>query len=343
MSEEAEGVVEDEGAASGEASGEPAAEPEAEALTFEVSAAEAGERLDAFLAARIEGTSRTTIKRYVEDGDVLVGGRAAKPSYRLSAGERVEVEVPAPPPVDLTPEEIPLDIVHEDEDLVVVNKPAGMVTHPAAGVRAGTLANALAFHFRNLSTHAGEFRPGIVHRLDRDTSGLIVVAKNVRAHENLSDQFRARTIFKSYAALAHGVAERDSGRVEQPIGRDPRHRTRMAVVRGGREALSLWRVRHRYARFTLFDVEIKTGRTHQIRVHLASIKHPVVGDAVYGGGRDRNLPDNALRARIAALGRQFLHAERLSFKHPRTAETLSFSAPLPTELQEFLDSLESGK
>jgi 23S rRNA pseudouridine1911/1915/1917 synthase len=319
---------------------ESAAEPGAEALTFEVSEAEAGERLDAFLAARIEGTSRMTIKRYVEDGDVLVGGRAAKPSYRLSAGEKLEVEIPAPPPVDLTPENIPLDIIHEDEDLVVVNKPAGLVTHPAAGVRAGTLANALAFHFKNLSKHAGEFRPGIVHRLDRDTSGLIVVAKNARAHENLSDQFRARTIFKSYVALGHGRAERDSGRVEQPIGRDPRHRTRMAVVRGGREALSLWRVRQRLARFTLFDVEIKTGRTHQIRVHLASIKHPVVGDATYGGGRDRNLPDNALCARIAALGRLFLHAERLSFKHPRTSETLSFSAPLPAELREFLDSLE---
>ena len=339
MSEEVEGVGEGEGAAS---SDETAAEPGAEALTFEVSEAEAGERLDAFLAARVEGTSRTTIKRFIEDEDVLVGGRPAKPSYKLSAGERIEVEIPAPPPVDLTPEDIPLDIVHEDEDLVVVNKPAGMVTHPAAGVRAGTLANALAFHFKNLSTHAGEFRPGIVHRLDRDTSGLIVVAKNARAHENLSDQFRARTIFKSYVALGHGHAERDSGRVEQPIGRDPRHRTRMAVVRGGRDALSLWRVRQRFARFTLFDVEIKTGRTHQIRVHLAHIKHPVVGDATYGAGRDRNLPDNNLRARIAALGRLFLHAERLSFKHPRTSETLSFNAPLPKELQEFLDSLEKA-
>lgn len=336
MSDEVEGVEEEE---EGAASVEPLAEPGAEPLTFEVSEAEAGERLDAFLAARIEGTSRTTVKRYVEDGDVLVGGRTAKPSYRLSAGERVEVEIPAPPPVDLTPEEIPLDIIHEDEDLVVVNKPAGMVTHPAAGVRAGTLANALAFHFQNLSTHAGAYRPGIVHRLDRDTSGLIVVAKNAPAHENLSDQFRARTIFKSYVALAHGRTERDSGRVEQPIARDPRHRTRMAVVRGGREALSLWRVRQRFERFTLLDVEIKTGRTHQIRVHLAFIKHPVVGDATYGGGRDRNLPDNTLRARIAALGRQFLHAERLSFKHPRTAETLSFNAPLPKELSEFLAQL----
>jgi 23S rRNA pseudouridine1911/1915/1917 synthase len=334
------------GGAPNEQEGEPLAgsdslaDPDAEPLTFVVSEADAGERLDAFLAARVEGTSRTTIKRYVEDGDVLVGGRASKPSYKLRAGEQIEVEIPAPLPLDLTPENIPLDILHEDEDLVVVNKPAGMVTHPAAGVRAGTLANALAFHFQHLSKHAGAFRPGIVHRLDRDTSGLIVVAKNAQAHENLSDQFRARTIFKSYVALAHGVAERDSGRVEQPIGRDPRHRTRMAVRRaGGRDALSLWRVRQRFERFTLFEVEIKTGRTHQIRVHLAFIKHPVVGDATYGGGRDRNLPDNSLRARIATLGRQFLHAERLSFKHPRTEETLSFNAPLPTELQDFLDSL----
>ncbi|MCA1632742.1 MAG: RluA family pseudouridine synthase [Acidobacteria bacterium] len=335
------GIEAPDGGASDELGDEPVAEPGAEPLTFLVSGEETGERLDAFLAARIEGTSRTTIKRYVEDGDVLVGGVAAKPSYKLRAGEQIEVEIPAPPPVDLTPENIPLDIIHEDEELVVVNKPAGMVTHPAAGVRAGTLANALAFHFQHLSRHAGAFRPGIVHRLDRDTSGLIVVAKNAQAHEFLSEQFRARTIFKSYVALAHGSAERDSGRIEQAIGRDPRHRTRMAVRReGGREALSLWRVRRRFERFTLLDVEIKTGRTHQIRVHLAHIKHPVVGDATYGGGRDRNLPDNTLRDRIAALGRHFLHAERLSFKHPLSGETLSFNAPLPVELQEFLDSLE---
>src|SRR5438105_7116078 len=310
-------------------SDEAFAEQEAGALAFEIAEEDAGARLDAFLAARVRGVSRTALKRAVEDGDVLVGGRAAKPSHRLRAGERVEVELPAPPASELTPEDIPLDIAYEDEDVVVVNKPAGMVVHPAAGVNSGTLANALAFHFKQLSEQAGALRPGIVHRLDRDTSGLVVVAKTAQAHENLSEQFRARTVFKSYVALVHGVVREEKGRIEQPVARDPRNRTRMAVVRGGRAALSLWRVRRRFERFTLLDVEIKTGRTHQIRVHLAWMKHPVVGDETYGGGRDKTVPDPRLRAAIAALGRQFLHAERLGFRHPRTGEWLSFTAPLP--------------
>jgi 23S rRNA pseudouridine1911/1915/1917 synthase len=316
-------------------------EPEAAALAFEVSEAEAGERLDAFLASRVEGVSRTTLKRSVEDGDVLVEGRAAKPSYKVRAGERVEVELPAPPTTELAPEDIPLDIVHEDEDVIVVNKPAGMVVHPAAGIQRGTLANALAFHFRQLSEHAGALRPGIVHRLDRDTSGLLVVAKTTRAHEHLAEQFRARTVFKSYVALVHGVTREERGRIEQPLARDPRNRTRMAIVRGGRGALSLWSVRRRYERFTLLDVQIKTGRTHQIRVHLASIKHPVVSDELYGGGRDKTVAEAKVRNAIAALGRQFLHAERLGFRHPRTGEEVSFAAPLPEELRHFLGVIAS--
>jgi len=321
-----------------------AAEPGVEALAFEAVEADAGSRLDAFLAARIEGVSRSTLKRVIDDGEVLVGGHVAKPSHKLRAGERVEVELPAPPPSEIEPEEISLDILHEDEEVVVVNKPAGLVVHPAAGVQSGTLANALAFHFRELSGHAGPLRPGIVHRLDRDTSGVIVVAKTARAHEHLSDQFRARTVFKSYVALVHGVTREEKGKVEEPLARDPRNRTRMAVVRGGRAALSFWRVRRRFERMTLLDVQIKTGRTHQIRVHLAWIKHPVVGDDTYGGGRDKTLADPALRARIGALGRQFLHAERLGFHHPGTGEWLSFTAPLPPELSGFLEALEpTGK
>jgi 23S rRNA pseudouridine1911/1915/1917 synthase len=365
MSDERANVVGEEGEGA-----ESSAEPEAEALAFEVSGADAGGRLDAFLAARVENVSRTTLKRAIEDGDVLVGGQAAKPSHKLRAGERVEVELPAPPVAELTPEDIPLDIVYEDEEVVVVNKPAGMVVHPAAGVHSGTLANALAFRFRNSDfglrieedkaitssdTNAPEtesinpqsairnpqsIRPGIVHRLDRDTSGLVVVAKTVRAHENLSEQFRARTVFKSYAALVHGVVKEDKGRVEQAVGRDPRNRTRMAVVRGGRAALSLWKVRRRFGRMTLLDVEIKTGRTHQIRVHLAWMKHPVVGDEAYGMGRDMNVTEPRLRAAIAALGRQFLHAERLGFHHPRTGEWMGFTSPLPRELSGFIETLE---
>src|SRR5436305_13018423 len=288
------------------ASDEALAEPEAETLVFDVSEEDAGARLDVFLAARVASLSRTALKRAIEEGDALVDGRAAKPSHKLRAGERVEVELPAPPTAELTPEDIPVDIIHEDDDVVVVNKPAGMVVHPAAGVRSGTLANALAFHFKQLSEQAGALRPGIVHRLDRGTSGLVVVAKTARAHENLSEQFRARTVFKPSAALVHGVLKEDKGRIEQPIARDPRNRTRMAVVRGGRTALSLWKVRRRFARMTLLDVEIKTGRTHQIRVHLAWMKHPVVGDEAYGMGRDKNLTDPRLRSALAALGRQFL-------------------------------------
>lgn len=335
--------VESEGSVEGMAAEtkETTAGTETEALAFEVSAEDADARLDAFLAARVEGVSRTSLKRAIEEGDVLVEGRDSKPSHRLRAGERVEVELPAPHALELAPEDLPLDIVYEDEEVVVVNKPAGLVVHPAAGVHSGTLANALAFHFKQLPEGAS-LRPGIVHRLDRDTSGLIVVAKTAKAHENLSEQFRARTVFKSYAALVHGVTREEKGRVEEPVARDPRNRTRMAVVRGGRAALSLWRVRRRFERFTLLDVEIKTGRTHQIRVHLAWIKHPVVGDETYGGGRDKTLNDPKLRQAVAALGRQFLHAARLGFHHPRTGVWMSFNAPLPRELAGFLELLESS-
>jgi 23S rRNA pseudouridine1911/1915/1917 synthase len=275
------------------------------------------------------------------------------------------VELPEPPATEVEPEEIPLDVVYEDEEVVVVNKPSGLVVHPAAGVRTGTLANALAFRFlkgegggtkdegiageSRQSLHPSapalppSVRPGIVHRLDRDTSGAIVVAKTARAHENLSDQFRARTVFKSYAALVHGSTREERGKIEQPIARDPRNRTRMAVVRGGRPALSLWRVRRRYDRFTLLDVEIKTGRTHQIRVHLAWMKHPVVADETYGMGRDKTIADPRLRAAVAALGRQFLHAARLGFHHPRTGEWMSFDAPPPAELARLLEELEAKR
>jgi 23S rRNA pseudouridine1911/1915/1917 synthase len=318
------------------------AETEEAALAFEVSEEEAGARLDAFLAARIEGVSRTTLKGAIEEGDVLVGGHASKPSYKLHAGERVEVELPEPPATEVEPEDIPLDVVYEDEEVVVVNKPAGLVVHPAAGVRNGTLANALAFRFQN-AEFGTSIRPGIVHRLDRDTSGLIVVAKTARAHESLSDQFRARTVFKSYAALVHGVTKEEKGKIEQPVARDPRHRTRMGVVRGGRAALTLWRVRRRFERFTLLDVEIKTGRTHQIRVHLAWMKHPVVGDETYGMGRDKTIADARLRSAIASMGRQFLHAARLGFHHPRTGEWMSFDSQPPPELARLLEELEAKR
>jgi 23S rRNA pseudouridine1911/1915/1917 synthase len=209
------------------------------------------------------------------------------------------------------------------------------VVHPAAGTPSGTLANALAYHFQQLPGR--EVRPGIVHRLDRDTSGLLVVAKTETALENLSDQFRDRTVFKSYVALVHGRMAADSGKIDQPLARDRSNRTRMAVVRGGRNALTLYRVRQRFERFTLLDVELKTGRTHQIRVHLAWLKHPVVADETYGGGRDNTIQDPQLRARVRNLKRHFLHAEKLGFKHPATNEFVKFESPLPAELSDFLE------
>ena len=303
---------------------------------FKVPEESAGQRLDAFLAEKIEGWSRARLQKLIDDGEVRVNSRDVKPSYKLKSDDQIEGELTAIPPTTFTPEDIPIEVVYEDDDLIVVNKPAGMVVHPAAGLASGTLANALAFHFQKLSTTAGVARPGIVHRLDKDTSGLLVVAKTEAAHENLADQFRARAVFKSYVALVHGQVARDAGEIEQPIARDPRHRTRMAIVRGGRSALSIYSVRRRFNRFTLLEVELKTGRTHQIRVHLTWLKHPVVGDETYGSGRDNTVTDPVVRSRIAKLGRQFLHAEKLGFTHPRTQERLQFTSALPRELEELL-------
>ena len=296
-----------------------------------------GLRLDAYLASQIEGWSRARLQRLIENEDVLVNGKVAKSSYKLREHDEIEVELIAPPADLFTPENIPLEIVYEDETLVVVNKPAGLVVHPAAGTPSGTLANALAYHFQQLPGR--EVRPGIVHRLDRDTSGLLVVAKTEAALENLSDQFRDRTVFKSYVALVHGRMAAGSGKIDQPLARDRSNRTRMAVVRGGRNALTLYRVRQGFDRFTLLDVELKTGRTHQIRVHLAWLKHPVVGDETYGGGRDNTIQDPQLRARVRNLKRHFLHSEKLGFVHPVKQEFMKFEAPLPEELGDFLTGL----
>ena len=309
-------------------------------LHLSVSRDHAGERLDAFLASHIEGWSRARLQRLIEDAEVLVNGHAAKASYKLHSSDEIEVELISPPSKSFAPEDIPLDVIYEDDELIVVNKPAGIVVHPAAGVMSGTLANALAFHFQQLSKSGGAVRPGIVHRLDKGTSGLMVVAKTESAHENLADQFRDREIFKSYMALVHGQVEKRTGQIDQPIARDRGNRTRMAVVRGGRPSLSIYRVRKRFERFTLLNVELKTGRTHQIRVHLAWLKHPVVGDEAYGGGRDKTIPDHKLRSEIANLGRQFLHAEQLGFRHPRTKEEMRFTAPLPADLQAVLNEIK---
>lgn len=313
-----------------------------ETVTFNIEADHAGDRLDAYLASQIEGWSRARLQRLIENEDVLVNGKSAKPSYKLRENDEVEVELIAPAADAFVPEDVPVEIVYEDDTLVVVNKPAGLVVHPAAGTPSGTLANALAYHFQNLPGGGKGVRPGLVHRLDRDTSGLLVVAKTESALENLSDQFRDRTVFKSYVALVHGRLATNSGKIDQPLARDRGNRTRMAVVRGGRTALTLYRVRQGFDRFTLLDVELKTGRTHQIRVHLAWLRNPVVGDETYGFGRDNTIQDARLRARVRSLGRQFLHAEKLGFTHPKTNEFVKFESALPEELTELLASLEQG-
>ena len=312
-----------------------------DSLTFTVDQASVDSRLDAYLASQISHWSRARLQRLIDNEDVLVNGKSAKSSYRLRAGDEIEVELISTPIESFTPENIPLDVVYEDDVLLVINKPASLVVHPAAGIHSGTLVNALAFHFQNLPSATGKARPGIVHRLERDTSGLMVVAKTESSMESLADQFRDRTVFKSYVALVHGHLESESGLIDQPLARDQGNRTRMAVVRGGRNAVSLYKVRRRYQRFTLVDVEIKTGRTHQIRVHLAWLRHPIVGDESYGGGRDNMIQEAHLRAEVRKLGRQFLHAEELGFNHPTTVERMKFKAPLPSELSSLLEELES--
>ena len=306
---------------------------------LKIDADSVGVRLDTFLASQFDGWSRARLQRLIENEDVLVNGKVSKPSYKLRINDEIEVELVAPPADVFTPEDIPIEIVYEDETLVVVNKPAGLVVHPAGGAQSGTLANALAYHFQQLPGSGSGVRPGIVHRLDRDTSGLMVVAKTEAALENLSDQFRDRTVYKSYLALVHGRVSPETGKIDQPLARDPSNRTRMAVVRGGRNALTLYRVQRSFDRFTLLDVELKTGRTHQIRVHLAWLKHPVVADETYGGGRDNTIQDAQLRARIRNLNRHFLHAQKLAFTHPKTHELVKFESPLPPEL---FDLLEHG-
>ena len=337
-----------------------------ESSTLRVKADNAGKRLDSFLAEHIEGWSRSRLQRQIENGDVLVNEKEAKASYKLHEGDEIDIDLTEEPAAQFVPENIPLDIVFEDEFLAVINKPAGMVVHPGTGVSSGTLANAIAWHFKSepsalaggLMRNASENKPtgsssnlqsaasggsdriGIVHRLDKDTSGLIVVAKDEQTHESLAEQFRSREVYKSYVALVHGSPRENSGTIDRPIARDRWHRTKMTVAANGRHALSLWKVRARYEKFTLLDVEIKTGRTHQIRVHLASINHPVVGDPLYNEGRDNTIADNQIKKAVERLGRFFLHAEKLEFEHPHTHARMSFVCGLPDELNSLLNSLK---
>ncbi|HEY2865951.1 MAG TPA: RluA family pseudouridine synthase [Pyrinomonadaceae bacterium] len=334
---------------------------ESSSLVLRPDPGDVGQRLDAFLSEKVDGWSRSRLRRLIDDSDVLVNGTGSKASYRIRENDEIEVELTEPPVARFEPENIPLDIVYEDDSLAVINKPARMVVHPGAGINSGTLANAIAWHFLSEppASVRGQFdasdatertnwppphggssdRIGIVHRLDKDTSGLIVVAKNEETHEALAEQFQKREVEKSYVALVHGATRENSGKIERPIARDRRNRLKMAISETGRNALTLWRVRQRFEKLTLLDVEIKTGRTHQIRVHLASINHPVVGDALYNEGRDNTTSDTSVRLAIKDLNRFFLHAEKLGFTHPKSGERLEFSANLPNELTSFLKVL----
>jgi 23S rRNA pseudouridine1911/1915/1917 synthase len=303
---------------------------------FTVEPGAAGERLDRYLAARLPELSRTRIQELIAEGRVRVEAARVLASHRLAAGETVEVEVLPRPPLRAAPEAIPLDILYEDDDLVVVNKPAGMLVHAGAGRAAGTLVNALLGHYGHLSGVSGALRPGIVHRLDRATSGAVVVARTDAAHRALGEQFRARQVDKRYLALVHGALDGERGRIELAVSRDSVRRTRMTTRRRtGRDARTDWRVLARLPGFTLVEATLHTGRTHQIRVHFAALGRPVAGDTLYGAPRQVR----AGRQTLPPLGRNFLHAARICFLHPRTGARLEVRAPLATELAGWLRRL----
>lgn len=311
------------------------------ALAVFVPAEAHDQRLDLFLVEQVNTASRSAIQRAITRGEITVNARLVKPSHRLATGEMIAGTIPQAPPIEAVPEAIPLDIVYEDDAVIVINKAAGMVTHPGAGIVSGTLANALVYHLQQqdaaLPRRGGSSRPGIVHRLDVGTSGLIVVAKTDQAHLHLAEQFETRTVNKHYTALVYGRIETAEGRIEAPIGRDPHSRVKMAVVKTGRPALTLFRVSERFEELTLLEVEIKTGRTHQIRVHLAYLKHPIIADTAYDAGRAQQLKNPRLRVAITRLKRPFLHAASLSFDHPKTKQRLEFHAPLPPDLIALLE------
>ena len=287
------------------------------------------QRLDAFLASSLDGLTRSQATRLIESGEVAVDGRAVSKSYKLAGGEDIAVTLPEPEPVEAVPQDIPLDVVYEDVDVIVVNKPSGMVVHPAPGHPDGTLVNALLYHCAGtLSGIGGALRPGIVHRIDRDTSGLIIAAKNDAAHQYLSAQLADHTLARTYECIVVGALREDRGTVDAPIARHPTDRKRMAVVAGGREAVTHWEVIARYPGYTHVRCRLETGRTHQIRVHMAYIGHPILGDTVYGAKKE-----------VPGLTGQCLHAVGLRFLHPRTHEVVELSCPLPDEFTRMLQKI----
>ena len=284
-------------------------------------------RIDKVLTTLEPEVTRSQLKNLINDGHVTVNGQPVKPKYKVQSGDKISLVKPEPQSLELTPENIPLDIVYEDDDVIVVNKPQGMVVHPAPGHPDHTLVNALLYH-SPLSTINGTFRPGIVHRIDKDTSGLLMVAKNDLAHQSLAEQLRNKTNQREYLALVYGQIKEDEGTIDAPLGRNPQDRKKQAVVKGGRHAVTHFKVIKRYDNFTLVKCILETGRTHQIRVHMKYIGHPLVGDPLYGPRK------------VIGKNGQFLHAALLGFKHPRTGKEMVFEAPLPENFQKMLDKLD---
>jgi 23S rRNA pseudouridine1911/1915/1917 synthase len=320
----------------------PESRPASNHHDFAVAADDAGQRLDRAIATRLPDLSRTRVQELIDAQLILINGGPAKGSHRLRVGEHVTIQIQPRPPIHAEAESIPLDILYEDDDVIAVNKPAGMTVHPGAGTHSGTLVNALLGRGQALSQGGDALRPGIVHRLDKDTSGLILVAKNDAAHAKLGEAFRRREVKKTYIALVHGPLEPDHGRINLAIGRDPKRRVRMTARRSAtlgnvREARTDWRALARIDSTTLVEVQLHTGRTHQIRVHFSALHHPVVGDELYGAPAQLRVAGN--KTPLPMLGRNFLHAAKLGFTQPRTGAWIDLCAPLPRALVDFLHRL----
>jgi len=309
--------------------------------TFTVTPSDAKTRLDIFLLQRLPDLTRSRIKNLIEDGLVSLNDMPAKAGVKVKGGDEISITIPEPQPVKAEPEKIPLDIIYEDKDVIVINKPPGLTVHPGTGRAKGTLVNALLYHCRDLSGIGGELRPGIVHRIDKDTSGVLVVAKNDKSHQFLAKQFKEHSIKRRYLAIVSGYVKKDEGTVDLPIGRHISERKKMSVrTRKGRRAVTHYRVLKRFPFHTLLEVTLETGRTHQIRVHLSAIHHPVIGDPVYG---KENIPSGLSQKAVMLiknLKRQALHAETLGIIHPETNEYVEWTAPLPRDMEAIINALE---
>jgi 23S rRNA pseudouridine1911/1915/1917 synthase len=312
-------------------------------LSFTTTESEAGHRLDTLIVSRLPTLSRSRASRLIHTGHITVNGLIKKPGYLTKPGDVVRSEIPSPEPITCRPEAIPLSVLHEDRDVIVLNKPPGFVVHPGAGHNSRTLVNALLFHCPDLEGVGGRIRPGIVHRLDKDTSGTLVVAKNDMAHEGLSRQFKMREVRKVYLALVYGKVKLPAGVIDFPIGRHPTDRKKMSTQsRRSRPTETRWKVKEAFSGVTLLEIDLRTGRTHQVRVHCAAIGHPVVGDATYGGKRRwKDLAPGPMQHVLKAIRRQMLHAWKLSFVHPRTGEWMNFESPVPQDMASLLDALQS--